>query len=441
LIKTIEKANTTVSVYSPMSDLLESMPPIVFYDLKALNALGRTPRSPDDNGIQVRYDQLDRDNCVFVFVSHCWLRGWPGAKGWRGRPHPDTPKHDKFRLLLNALKKAMTTLAPGMDDCFVWIDYGCINQDASACLELKMLDKIIGVCDLIITPIYDSSGKFKWYDQISTVSNWYDQYGSPSWNQGRHSYLARGWCRLEMFYAANIPLEHNSHERIAKLNAGLLSSAKAGRRPHLLYGSCEEKLNAPILILPPLQNSWFDRYNPMEGSLTKEEDRASIKFLVENLLIYMPRATDGYEGEKKGGKAHGVGIYSFDDGDVYTGRWKDGKMFGQGTYTSDDGTILEGEWKDGKMHGHGTCRSADGTYYEGAWERNQKHGMGIERYINGDSYEGMFKLGKKHGYGTYKYADGATYIGDWRDDESHSIRRLRAPGELGRRCRQKSDNN
>ena len=33
----------------------------------------------------------------------------------------------------------------------------------------------------------------------------FDEYGSPGWNQGVHSYLNRAWCRVEMMYASNIP--------------------------------------------------------------------------------------------------------------------------------------------------------------------------------------------------------------------------------------------
>jgi hypothetical protein len=31
---------------------------------------------------------------LVVFVSHCWMRGYDGAEGWDGRPHPDHAQHD-----------------------------------------------------------------------------------------------------------------------------------------------------------------------------------------------------------------------------------------------------------------------------------------------------------------------------------------------------------
>ena len=73
----------------------EELPPIVFFDLDDMKSLGEFPRSPEHKHLQTKLDDINRDDAVFIFVSHCWLRGWNGAEGWDGRPHPDTPQHDK----------------------------------------------------------------------------------------------------------------------------------------------------------------------------------------------------------------------------------------------------------------------------------------------------------------------------------------------------------
>ena len=64
------------------------------------------------------------------------------------RPHPDTPNHDKLKLLLEACVKLQISMYPGIsdDNVLVWIDYGCINQESENVPELKMVDKIMGVC-------------------------------------------------------------------------------------------------------------------------------------------------------------------------------------------------------------------------------------------------------------------------------------------------------
>ncbi len=250
----------------------DELPPIVFFDLEDLKNLGTTPRSPEDKHLHRKYDDIDKDNSVFIFISHCWKRGYKGAPGYDGRPHPDTPNNDKLKLTIQACEKWKKSLFPNMEKVYLWIDYGCIDQDASACLELKMLDKIIQVCDIVLTPIYENPVG-DWYDEIlkKGVSNMFEQYGSPDWNQGEHSYLRRAWCRVEMMYASNLPLLERSEERKSKL-APILRQ----RRIHAIYGSNEEKRNLPPVILPPMNNSWFDKYPPRDGNLTKETDRVHV---------------------------------------------------------------------------------------------------------------------------------------------------------------------
>ena len=229
----------------------QAIPPIRLIPFDVFRTLGQMPRCPENEDLLVNYDDTDREGSIYIFFSHCWLRGWSGAAGWDGRPHPDSSGHDKYKLMVAAVEKIMKSLTT-MTTCYVWLDFGCINQDAAACLELKMLDKIVGVCDLILTNVYDTQD---WVFPPS-YSNIFDEYKSPAWNGNDYAYLNRGWCRVEMLYAANIPLEEASAARMTKLKAGLLSSMQAGRRPHLLYGTREHKRFGRYPIqLPPLQNS------------------------------------------------------------------------------------------------------------------------------------------------------------------------------------------
>ena len=356
----------------------EALPPIVLFDLEALRKLGRFPRSPEDKHLQTKLDDIDRNKSVFIFVSHCWLRGWSGAADWDGRPHPDTKNQDKLKLIIEAADKIMKAMAKEGMKCYLWLDFGCIDQDASACLELKMLDKIIGACDVILTPIFDSDTEFIWWKDIQKkgISSWYKQYGSPGWNQGDHAYLNRSWCRVEMYFAANVPLNPSDAIRVLKFKAALLSSIQAGHRPHILYGSCEQKTNRPVIVLPPLSNSYFDEFNPIEGKLTKESDRENVRQLVEELLPYMTRIQAGYEGEMKDGKQHGRGTKRYANGAVYEGEFKDGKKHGRGTERYATGNVYEGEFKDDQKHGRGTYRYASGNVYEGDWKDGKKHGRG-----------------------------------------------------------------
>ena len=323
-----------------------ALPPIRLIPFDVFRTLGQMPRCPENEDLLVHYDDTDREGSIYIFFSHCWLRGWSGAAGWDGRPHPDSSGHDKYKLMVAAVEKIMNTLTT-MTKCYIWLDFGCINQDAGACDELKMLDKIVGVCDLILTNVYDTQD----WVLPPIIRNLFDEYKSPAWNGNDYAYLNRGWCRVEMLYAANIPLEKASAARMTKFKAGLLSSMQAGRRPHLLYGTREHKLvgRNPIQ-LPPLQNSWFDNYNPVKGKLTKESDREKIQQLVTDIEPYMKRVVKGYDGERNAaGQMHGRGVYRYASGDVYEGDWKDGKMHGRGVYRYADGSIdHDGQWEAGK---------------------------------------------------------------------------------------------
>ena len=337
----------------------ESLPPIVFYSLSALKDLRHFPRSPQEKHLQTELSGIDREKNAFVFLSHCWKRGYPGAKGYNvvvppltePKPHPDTPSHDKFQLLITALEKIKSSYFPDIEEVYVWIDYGCINQDASACLELKMLDKIMGACDIMLTTIHEENWSREWWDNIDTISDWFKQYGSPDWNQGDHAYLSRAWCLVEMMYASNIPLLESSSKRLSLFRAGLLTCIQQNRRPHLLMGTNEAKLKMGPVMLPPMRDTWFDQHNPVNGKLSVEADRVAIRRLVEEANVQ--RVQEGYEGERNAaGKRHGQGVSRYADGNVYEGEIKDGKRHGQGVLTGPDGSILHnGEWRDGKQFG------------------------------------------------------------------------------------------
>ena len=113
-----------------------------------------------------------------------------------------------------------------IEEEYVWIDYSYIDQDASACLELKMLDQIMGACHIMLTTIHEENWSGEWMDDLrraGDVKDWFKQYGSPDWNQRDHAYLSRAWCLVQMMYASNIPLLESSSKRLSLFRAGLLT--------------------------------------------------------------------------------------------------------------------------------------------------------------------------------------------------------------------------
>jgi hypothetical protein len=286
------------------------------------------PRFPDNQDIVTNLSDVDRSDAFVVFISHCWLRGWYGAEGWDGKAHPDNAAHEKHKLVVEGVQKAWKMLAPGMRTCYIWLDFGCINQDGDPAGELKQLDEIVRACDCIFTPIVDHKWK-TWESNLTNIKCWYDDYKAPAWCDGEHAYKNRAWCRMEMLYAANIDLleEEGNEARRQRFAAGLKSAAERNYRPHLLYGTRESQIsvNYSPLFLPPLQNSFVDTHSPSSGSITKETDRIKIEELMAALTIRC--VTVAYVGERNAqGKMHGQGKYTYADGNVYEGQWEDGKQ-------------------------------------------------------------------------------------------------------------------
>jgi hypothetical protein len=368
------------------------LPPIRLIDFNAFVALGTMPRYPENKDLCVTLDSVDRSDSLIVFISHCWLRGWSGAEGWDGRAHPDNAKGDKYRLCVEGIERVKKQLAPGMSRCYIWLDYGCIDQNGDPAGELKQLDEIVRNSDCIFTPIAEEGSL------PDTIYSYYEDYQSTLWNGETYGYVNRAWCRVEMLYAANIPLVSDvivgsdsgtSRYRSDKFAAGFKHHIANGVRPHIVYDMIPNK---PPTILPPLQNSYFDMLNPQTGSLSVESDRAKIKELILALKPYIKQVKVGFEGDMVHGVKHGNGKYIYADGDIYEGEWKDGKKHGNGKYIYANGDIYEGEWKDDKQHGNGKYIYANGAIYEGEWKDDKKHGNGKYIYANGVNQHGAMAV-------------------------------------------------
>lgn len=120
---------------------------------------------------------------MIVILCGSWLRGWIGAEGsslfhfmsyylccvmhhalkllcatscltgYDGRPHPDNATHEKYGLCVDGITQLKANCASILPACYVWLDFGCINQNGNPAGELKQLDKIVQSSDCIFTPI------------------------------------------------------------------------------------------------------------------------------------------------------------------------------------------------------------------------------------------------------------------------------------------------
>ena len=409
------KAVQNIQLAVPSSDSKTPFAPILFISFENFRNKRMMPRYPDDSSLAVPLESINRENSFLVFVSHCWLRGHSNAAGWEGRPHPDNINHEKYNLVVEVVEKAWKSMASAMDQCHLWVDYGCINQDKDPAGELKQLDKIVGHCDCILTPIVDHT---KWELEL-THEGYFVDYKAPGWNVGPYSYINRGWCRIEMFFAAHIPVI-SSDNRLQKFSAGLRTALSIGRRIHLLYGTRESVGRFGPIVLPPLLHSYFEKYHPLEGNLTVQSDRNKIQQLVQQLEPYMTKTKYGYEGDRNAaGEMHGKGRFSYSNGDVYEGMFLHNERHGQGKLYFCTGSVYEGYFHHDAMNTHGTFEYANGDVYVGENKRSLKDGYGKYTYANGDIYEGTYRNDKKDGAGKYTYASGNVYEGHFLNNMKH----------------------
>lgn len=231
LNKELSKVDLKISPGNVPSDT----PPIRLINFSVFKELKEFPRLPDKN-LTCVLEEVNLENSFIVFISHCWLRGWPGAEGYDKRPHPDNANHEKFQLCVVGIEKVRASMASDCSECFVWLDFGCINQNGNPAGELKQLDKIIECSDCIFTPIVDK--QHDQWDMPASSSDFYRDYLAPAWIAPRHGYLDRGWCRVEMFYASNIPVGPVAKAKSTKFRHGMRSAVMdgQGRRPHFLFG-------------------------------------------------------------------------------------------------------------------------------------------------------------------------------------------------------------
>jgi hypothetical protein len=53
--------------------------------------------------------------------------------------------NEKHALAVQGAETAWKTLAPQMKQCYMWVDYCCIDQDENPAGELQALDQIVQV--------------------------------------------------------------------------------------------------------------------------------------------------------------------------------------------------------------------------------------------------------------------------------------------------------
>ena len=394
----------------PYSQKRKAEVPIYFIPYHKFRNLQEFPRYPDNKNLCVDLKDVDFAESFVVFVSHCWLRGQPTNEGYYKRPHPDNASHEKFHLVKEAIPKIWGSYAPKMKSCYIWLDYGCINQDANPCAELKQLDIIIHHSDIILTPVSDKA--FNEWNLDTTVDGAFLDYKAQSWQH----YLTRAWCRIEMFYSAYVPPKTKEYAgRLERFSQSLQNAMKLGHRLHVIYGTKESRSNYWPEVLPPLTHSYLDTINPAEGSLSQESDKFKIVELMAELKPYIQEWAPqyGYRGGlNELNQRHGVGILRLYNGLCYEGDWKEDRCEGQCKIRWPNGNTYQGEVKNNKVTGQGTALMSNGVVQTGQWEDSVMHGYCcIEYSLGGFRYKGNANQGFPDGYAEVDINGSSVYKG------------------------------
>ena len=186
-------------------------------------------------------------------------------------------------------------------------------MDGNPAAELNdKLARIIGMCDVILTPIVDPNWK-EWAgasdidpvnaDKLGTDGDIFSKYGAKAWGE----YSGRAWCRLESFFAANCPLVAPPEDRAGLLGGPPSEALLSAQRTHLIFGSREAELGLLPVVLPRLADEMFSRYDPRKGQLTSSGDMEKIEgYVVELCRIngkFVKSPAESTERKDKGGSA------------------------------------------------------------------------------------------------------------------------------------------
>ena len=133
----------------------------------------------------------------------------------------------------------------------------------------------------MITPVHDPQWR-DWDGNVVRIEDGFKDYKADAFAD----YLSRGWCRLEMFFNANIPFDSSRSRLFGGELARVMREEK--RRPHLVFGTreMEKGPDEMPLILPKLRDSEFARLDPRTGDLTSKKDAFVIGEYVEELFQF-----------------------------------------------------------------------------------------------------------------------------------------------------------
>lgn len=387
----------------------EILEPMWLVGLDELESFGKLPRSSDRAAVgainRAFLSDEHRSRTLIVFLSHRWMR----ASLDPSKAHPDTPGNLKHALVVEGLRRLAHGLPKDTERILLWVDWMSIDQDDLSALRrgMRSLSGYIERCDALFTPFTDefegrrashparkeqaqegevtaaveaaeNSGvqvlrrarldqateSFLELSRSQPALEFFSRYASLA------EYLSRGWCRLEVFLAANSKMPahgYNYFERVSLARAD---------RPHFFFGDWQKSHRELPEVGPKIANSVLTILSPAAGAVTVESDRQVLANLVAAFPVPLPQR-ESYDGATNSdGLPHGHGKKIYEDNRVYEGGWVDGEYNGEGSLLYANGTIYTGGFRNGKRHGQGTHYLSNGLRFEGHFDDEASHGPG-----------------------------------------------------------------
>ncbi len=304
--------------------LVEKVPaPTRLMDFEIFRTCDGIPKYSDVKHLISHLVDIDRDNSLIVYISHSWLRRNNESFQWDGAPHPDNAQRDKFSHCVKGIQNIIDTMAVDMKKCYVWIDYMSTDY-TNDLISSETLKQNIACADVIFTPVrHPATLPHPGLSDDDCVTS-YVRFKERLDRDGRRAYLNRSWCRVEMLYAANIPVVPNTClcvQRYSRFRGILRHCCKQKRRAHLYCGFDQFDADIqPYYMAPILPNKFEGKYNPLTGHLTNRADLETIRVLIEELKPLIRPSAAGYVGDRnEAGKKHGKGVQTFESFSEYEG--------------------------------------------------------------------------------------------------------------------------
>ena len=400
---------------------------IVFLPLRRLKQIRKIPKFHENKDLFISLNDFIGDlyeNSVFIFISYSFKK-------------LRTDEDIYYQLVMNGIDRledslfnnpqySMKERKDHLFQFYVWFDYGCSSSFPEPSPHLS---KIIEICDFIFTPIYDPN-PLRWsYDTHSSKElpfSWFEKYQSKEFQE---VYLQNSWNRLEMLYAATLPLLPIQKEKRKRFpfyqhnNKNLSTSSSSKRnnipkRPHILYGSKEDQSSPnslyPFIVLPPLLHSYLENYHPLRAenffpsSRTCSKQSSSAATDPNQLSIALNSIILQESIGSSRSRSRSASYEIFNDDESFQRELQRSQEEENDRFRN---TIVQALRSIESLIKQEKRSLAIG--YVGERQHGVRHGHGKSTYDNGDIYEGSWFDANKHGYGRYCQSNGECYEGHW----------------------------